>query len=106
MGGEDEKVFERLSQSGIQSPQATKCGELLTMILMRCWPKPPNGSELSRLDVLRHALSWKLWKGYLEFFGKLEHNTETLTLKFLKVFGEMVALLVTVNVFLSKQPDI
>ena len=54
------------------------------MILTRCWPKPPNGSELSRLDVLRHALTWKLWKGYLEFFGKLKDDIETIETLVLK----------------------
>lgn len=74
LGREDETVFKSLYKEGIESCQASKCGELLTMMILKCWPKPQDGTELSSLGVLRHILSWKLWPGYFEFFGKLDKN--------------------------------
>ena len=67
-GSEGEDVFRNLSD-GLQSSQASKCGDLLTLMLKRSWPKPQGGVPCSPKATLKHVLTWKLWPGFFQRFG-------------------------------------
>lgn len=69
-GDEGEKVFKNLSENGLASPQASKCGELLTLMIQKCWPQPQGGGEPSSLAILNNVLTWSLWPCVLQRFGE------------------------------------
>ena len=69
--GKGEEVFRNLSDSaGRRSPQASKCGEMLNMMLTKGWPPSRNGDEPSSLDIFRHVLTGWLWPCFFERFGE------------------------------------
>lgn len=65
------ELFEKLWKNGLNSPEASKCGELFTLMLTRCWPKPKEGIPCSSLTILKHVLEWKLWPCFFHRFGIL-----------------------------------
>lgn len=69
MGSEGERVFKNLAEIGLESPQAAKCGDLLTLMLTRCWPKQQGGIPCSSKAILEHVLTWRLWPCFLRRFG-------------------------------------
>lgn len=66
--GED--VFKSLYNSGLHSSQASKCGELLTMMLTKCWPPSRGGAEPFSQEILTHVLTGQLWPCFFERFGE------------------------------------
>lgn len=68
-GIKGEEVFRSLSEHGLDSPQASKCGELLTLMLTRCWPKPKAGVPCSTKEIFKHVLNWRLWPCFFQRFG-------------------------------------
>ncbi|XP_078381354.1 E3 ubiquitin-protein ligase rnf213-alpha-like isoform X3 [Oculina patagonica] len=69
-GSEGEKVFKNLSVHGLESPQASKCGDLLTLMLTRCWPQQQGGVPCSCKAILKQVLTWRLWPCFLQRFGR------------------------------------
>ncbi|XP_068694646.1 E3 ubiquitin-protein ligase rnf213-alpha-like isoform X2 [Montipora foliosa] len=68
-GNENENLFKNLSEHGLQSPQASKCGDLLTLMLTKCWPKSQGGIPCSSVAIFKHVLEWRLWLCFFERFG-------------------------------------
>ena len=62
-------MFKNLSEHGLQSSQALKCGELLTLMLTRCWPKPQGSVPCSSKTILQQVLTWRLWPCFFQRFG-------------------------------------
>ncbi|XP_022783821.1 E3 ubiquitin-protein ligase rnf213-alpha-like [Stylophora pistillata] len=69
-GNEGEEVFRNLTEYGLDSPQASECGRLLTLMLTSCWPEGQRGVPCSSKDILRHVLTWRLWPCFFQRFGK------------------------------------
>ncbi|CAH3029473.1 unnamed protein product, partial [Porites evermanni] len=69
-GNEREDVFQNLSVYGLGSPQAQKCGELLTLMLTHSWPKPQGDVPCSSRIILHQVLTWRLWPCFFQRFGK------------------------------------
>ena len=83
MGNEGEEVFQWLSEHGLDSPQADKCGELLTLMLTRCWPQPQGGISRSSKTSLRHVLTWRLWPCFFRRFGNnFVHESQAVSFRF------------------------
>lgn len=70
--GDTDRAIERLSQRTNLSTRAQeKCGELLSMLLEKSWPKSTQGANTSGLDpvTVNFLLSWKSMAAYFRFFG-------------------------------------
>ena len=74
-GHEGAEVFKNITEHGLTSPQAAKCGELLTLMIQKCWPQPKTDNTLSSMVILKHLLTWGLWPCFLQRFGKWYHCT-------------------------------
>ena len=71
-GGDTDHAIERLSQRTNLSTRAQeKCGELLSMLLAKSWPKSTQGANTSGLDpvTVNFLLSWNSMAAYFRFFG-------------------------------------
>ncbi|XP_067056125.1 E3 ubiquitin-protein ligase rnf213-alpha-like isoform X2 [Acropora muricata] len=77
-GNESKELFENLWKNGLNSPEASKCGELFTLMLTRCWPKPKEGIPCSSLTILKHVLEWKLWPCFFHRFGPESGNRKVI----------------------------
>ncbi|PFX29705.1 E3 ubiquitin-protein ligase RNF213 [Stylophora pistillata] len=86
-GSEGEDIFRNLSD-GLRSSQASKCGDLLTLMLKRSWPKQQGGVPCSPKAILKHVLTWKLWPGFFQRFG-VESNCRSV----LKEDGQEILML-------------
>ena len=66
-----ELAFETLSQSFTLGKRAEKCGELLSIMLTKSWPKNTREDIPSGLDpvTVEFLLSWNPMPGYFRFFG-------------------------------------
>ena len=69
-GSRGEAVLESLYHSGLRSPQASKCGEMLNMMLTKGWPPSRNGVQPSSLEIFRHVLTGRLWPCFFKRFGE------------------------------------
>ena len=58
-----------LVKQDLESPQAQKCGDLLTLMLTRCWPESRGGADPSSKVILKHILTWRLWPCFFQRFG-------------------------------------
>lgn len=70
--GDTDRAIQRLSQRTNLSTRAQeKCGELLSMLLAKSWPKSTQGANTSDLDpvTVKFLLSWNSMAGYFRFFG-------------------------------------
>ena len=71
MKADTDRAFETLSQGSTLSKRTEKCGELLSILLTKSWPKSTQEDVVSRLDhvTVEFLLSWNPMAGYLRFFG-------------------------------------
>ena len=70
--GDSDRAVERLRQrSNLSTRAREKCGELLSMLLAKSWPKSTQGANTSGLDpvTVEFLLSWNSMAGYFRFFG-------------------------------------
>ncbi|KAK2553290.1 E3 ubiquitin-protein ligase rnf213-alpha [Acropora cervicornis] len=80
--GDTDRAIERLSQRTNLSTRAQeKCGELLSMLLAKSWPKSTQGANTSGLDpvTVNFLLSWKSMAAYFRFFGDESERGTILT---------------------------
>ncbi|XP_015758606.1 PREDICTED: uncharacterized protein LOC107337885 [Acropora digitifera] len=76
-----ERAFETLSQGSTLGKRAEKCGELLSTLLTKSWPKSTRKDITSGLDpvTVEFLLSWNPMPGYFRFFGDESERGRILT---------------------------